>query len=104
MFYNKKYLFFIIAYLMNLILCFFVNTYFSFSGINLNLIVVSVIINGVILIFCFVAAQILLYSFKVFSWIFKLKTNNFVTNFLWTVFTGFVYLFIFIIFIKVTEY
>jgi hypothetical protein len=104
MFYNKKYLFFIIAYLMNLILCFFVNTYLSFSGINLNLILGSAIIYGVILIFCFVAAWISLYSFKVFSRIFKLKIKNFATKFLWTVFTGFVYLFIFITFIKVTEY
>jgi hypothetical protein len=104
MFYNNKYLFFIIAYLMNLILCFFVNTHFSFSGINLNLIVGSVIIYGIILIFCFVAALILLYLFKFFSCIFKLKTKNFATHFLWTVFTGFVYSFIFIIFIKVTEY
>ncbi|MDR3306775.1 MAG: hypothetical protein LBS61_03815 [Endomicrobium sp.] len=104
MFYNKKYLFFIIAYLMNLVLCFFINSHFIFSGIDFNLILGSVIIYGIILIFCFVDALTLLYSVKFFRWIFKLKTNNFATKFLWNVFAGLVYLLMVIIFIKVTEY
>jgi hypothetical protein len=104
MFYNKKYLFFIIAYLMNLVLCFFINSRFAFAGIDFNLILGSVIIYGIILIFCFVAALTSLCSVKFFRRIFKLKTNNFVAKFLWNVFAGFVYLLMLITFIKVTEY
>jgi hypothetical protein len=104
MFYNKKYLFFIITYLMSFALCFFICKHFSFSGIDVNVIVGSLIIYASILALSFAIAMVLFCLVKFFKQIFKLKFKNFVSNFLWNVFTGIVYLSMFIIFIEITQY
>jgi hypothetical protein len=104
MFYNKKYLFFISAYLMNLVLCFFINKHFIFSGIDFNLISVSFLIYTIILTSCFIATLMLSYLFKLLKFIFRLKSGRFATKFFWNIFSVLVYLFMFISFIKVTEY
>jgi hypothetical protein len=104
MFYNKKYLFFIIAYLMSFVLCFFIYKQFPFAIIDVNLTLFSLIVYTSILIFSFGIAMVLLYLFKFFKHTFKVKNNNIATNFLWDVFTGIVYLSMSIIFIKVTQY
>jgi hypothetical protein len=103
MFYSKKYLFFIIFYLMISILTFFIYQQFSFSGINISLILGSVVIYASILICSFVTAVTLVYLFKFFKCVFKSK-SKITANFLWNVFTATVYLIIFIIFIKSMQY
>jgi hypothetical protein len=103
MFYSKKYLFFIIAYLMISILSFFIYKQFSFLGIDINLILGSVAIYASILICSLCCATVLVYLFKFFKLVFKSK-SKIATNFLWNVFTWTVYLIIFIIFIKGMQY
>jgi hypothetical protein len=103
MFHIKKYLFFLISYLMISILSFFIYKQFSFSGIDINLILGSVIIYVSILICSLCCAIVLLYLLKLFKYVFKSK-SKIATNFLWNVFTGTVYLVIFIIFIKGMQY
>jgi hypothetical protein len=104
MFYNKKYLFVIVSYLMNFTLCLFINKYFIFLGMDFNIILGSIIIYAIILTFCSIATLILLYLFKIFKWLFKLKKRKIESRFSWNIFSIFVYLYIFIIFFKITQY
>jgi hypothetical protein len=104
MFYNKRYLFVVVSYLMNFILCLLINKCFIFLEMGFNIILGSIIIYAIILTSCSVATLILLYLFKIFKWLFKLKKRKIEQKFLWNIFSIFVYLCIFIIFFKITEY
>jgi hypothetical protein len=104
MFYNKKYLFVVVSYLMNFILCLLINKCFIFLGMNFNIILGSIIIYIIILTFCSIVSLILVYLFKIFKWVFKLKKRKIESRFFWNIFSISVYLCICSIFFKITEY
>ncbi|OEG71407.1 hypothetical protein ATZ36_14915 [Candidatus Endomicrobiellum trichonymphae] len=110
MFCNIKLLFFIIVYLMNMLLYYFIGKQLVLAGIMSRFILGSFVIFGIIVVSCFIVSLILSflfkYSYMACCWIFKIEKAGFSAfsrNF-WIIFTGLIYFIMLIIFLKVTEY
>ncbi|MDR3256900.1 MAG: hypothetical protein LBT18_04585 [Endomicrobium sp.] len=108
MFYNKKLLFFVIVYAMSALLYYFVNKQLMLTGVMSGFVFGSLVIYGAVVIFCFIMSLILSllvkYSYTVGYWIFKIRQKAILSKVFWIIFTGLIYLVIFIIFLKATEY
>jgi len=105
-----KVLFFIIVYLMSMLLCCFIGKQFALLGTLSSFLLGSLVIFCSIIVSCFLVALMLLLLFK-YSYLaccrmFKIEETGlfaFSRSF-WIIFTGFVYLVMFIIFLKFTGY
>jgi hypothetical protein len=108
MFYNKKYLFFIISAMMVVVIYSFVDNFFSLVNINFNFILgfftfyIGIIFSSFLVSLVIFTAYKYIYKLNFFILRKRNKTLNF--KILWHCFTYITYIMIFIVFFKVTQY
>jgi hypothetical protein len=108
MFYSKKYLFFIIAAIMSVVIYSFIDTFFNLVNINFSFILGFFALYIVIILSSFLSSLVIFmaykYSYKLILFILRKKSKTLNLKILWHCFTYVTYIITFIIFIKVTRY
>jgi hypothetical protein len=107
-FYNKKYLFFIVVSIMLIVIYNFIYSFFKLVNINFNFILGFFTFYIVILLSCFLVSLLIFtiskYVHRLILCMLSKKHKNLSLKILWHLFTYLTYITIFIIFFKVTEY
>lgn len=108
MFYNKKYLFFLVLATMNGSSYSFIYSFLTLTNIKINFLLGFLAFYGSIIIFSFFISLVLFIVckniYKLILFLFKRKNKNLKVKILWHHFTYIAYIVSFIVFIKITKY
>jgi hypothetical protein len=108
MFYNRKWIFFVVLYAMCAVLYYFINQQIILTGFISGLLLGSVVLYALVLIVLSVVSLIFSlvskYCYRICCGICKIKPQQMLATTCWMIFTILSYCAVFIIFLKMIEY
>lgn len=108
MFFNKKWLFFMLLYIMSVILYYFINKQLILTGIMSGYLLGSAAVFAVIVAVCFLVAMIISiitkYLYNAGCSLCKVQPKAMLISTCWWIFTFLCYAVVFVIFLKMIEY